>query len=95
MDKQSKYVINDFPYFGKDKMHSENERVSDRAVTQRMRSYLNTGKKRHSRSLFYLCETSHSTERKANESFGNSKENQERSAATFEKDRRASFLQGI
>ena len=40
VDKDSKYVINGFPYVEKDKMRSSTERVSDRVVTQLMRPYL-------------------------------------------------------
>ena len=40
VDKESKHVINGFPYVGKDEIHSSTECVSDRAVMQLMRPYL-------------------------------------------------------
>ena len=44
VDKESKYVINGFPYVGKDEMHSSTERVSDRVVIQLKRPYLCKGR---------------------------------------------------
>ena len=47
-------------------------------------------------NYFYFCEISQSVERKANKSSGNSKQNQERSAITTEKnERKSSFLQTV
>ena len=43
VDKESKYVINDFLYVGKDEMRSSTERVSDCVVMQLMRPYLYKG----------------------------------------------------
>ena len=40
VDKASKYMINGFPYVGKDKLRSANDRVSDRVVKQLMHPYL-------------------------------------------------------
>ena len=37
VDKDSEYVINGFPYVGKDEMRSSTERVFDRIVMQLMR----------------------------------------------------------
>ena len=44
VDKESKYVINAFPYVGKDEMCSSTERVSDRVVIQLKRAYLCKGR---------------------------------------------------
>ena len=44
VEKESKYVINGFPYIGKDEMRSSTERVSDRTVMQLMRPYLCKGR---------------------------------------------------
>lgn len=44
VDKESKYLINGFPYVGKDATRSENDRVSDRVVMQLMGPYLNKGR---------------------------------------------------
>ena len=44
VDKDSKYVINGFPYIGKDEMCFSTERVSDRVVMQLMLPYLCKGR---------------------------------------------------
>jgi len=44
VDKESKYLINGFPYVGKDEMRSANDRVSDRVVMQLMHPYLRKGR---------------------------------------------------
>ena len=44
VDKESKYMINGFPYVGKDELRSANGRVSDRVVMQLMRPYLCKGR---------------------------------------------------
>ena len=43
-DKESKYVINGFPYLGKDEMRASTECISDRVVMQLMRPYLSKGR---------------------------------------------------
>ena len=44
VDKESKYLINGFPYVGKDETRSTNDQVSDHVVVQLMRPYLNKGR---------------------------------------------------
>ena len=44
VDKKSKYVINGFPYIGKDEMRFSTERVSDRVVMQLRGPYLCKGR---------------------------------------------------
>ena len=44
MDKESKYVINVFPYAGKDEIRSSTEHVSDCVAMQLMRPYCCKGR---------------------------------------------------
>ena len=43
VDKESKYMINDFPYVERDELRSANYRVSNRFMMQLMRPYLCKG----------------------------------------------------
>ena len=96
VDKESKYVINGFPYVRKDEMRSSTERVSDRVVMELMRPYLCKGRNVTTDSYFTSMKLANQLKVKANKSSGNSKQNQERSATTTEKnERRSSFLQAI
>ena len=44
VDKDSKYVVNGFPYVGKDEMRSADERVSDQVVMKLAELYLKAGR---------------------------------------------------
>ena len=44
VDKEGKYLINGFPYVGKDETRSANERVADHVVMQLMRRYHSEGR---------------------------------------------------
>ena len=44
VDKDSKYVVNRFPYVGRDETRSRDERVSDRVVMRLLKPYLNKAK---------------------------------------------------
>ena len=96
VDKESKCVINGFPYVGKDEMRFSTERVSDRVVMQLMRLYLCKGRNVTTDSYFTSVKLANHMKENQAKSFGNSKQNQERSAITIEKnERRSSFLQAI
>ena len=43
-DKDIKYLVNGFPYLGKDETRPTNERVADHVVMQLMQSFLNKGR---------------------------------------------------
>ena len=94
--KESKCVINGFPYVGKDEMRSSTERVSDCVVMQLMRLYLGKWRNVTTDSHFTSVKLANQLKENQTKSFGNSKQNQERSAITIEKnERRFSFLQAI
>ena len=44
VDKDSKYVVNRFPYIGKDETRFRDERVSDQVVMWLLKPYLNKGR---------------------------------------------------
>ena len=44
VDKDSKYVVNGFPYVGGDETRSRDERVSDQVVMRLLKPYLNKGR---------------------------------------------------
>ena len=44
VDKDSKYVVNGFPYVGRDETRSRDERVSDQVVMRLLKPYLNKGR---------------------------------------------------
>ena len=44
VDKDSKYLVNGFPYLGKDETRATNERVADHVVMQLMQPFLNKGR---------------------------------------------------
>ena len=44
VDKDSKYVVNGFPYVGRDEARSRDERVSDQVVMRLLKPYLNKGR---------------------------------------------------
>ena len=44
VDKDSKYVVNAFPYVGRDETRSRDERVSDQVVMRLLKPYLNKGR---------------------------------------------------
>ena len=44
VDEDSKYVVNGFPYIGRDETRSRDERVSDQVVMRLLKPYLNKGR---------------------------------------------------
>ena len=44
VDKDSKYVVNRFPYVGRDETRFRDERVSDQVVMRLLKPYLNKGR---------------------------------------------------
>ena len=44
VDKDSKYVVNRFPYVGRDETRFRDERVSDQVATRLLKPYLNKGR---------------------------------------------------
>ena len=68
VDKESKYVINGFPFVWKDEMRSSTERVSDRVVMELMRPNLCKGRN-VTTDIFHFSEISQSVESKSKQEF--------------------------
>ena len=63
-DTSSKYLVNGFPYLGKDDTRPKTERLADNVVLNLSAPYLNRGRNITTDNFFYKFEVSRSTEEK-------------------------------
>ena len=92
VDKDCKYVVNGFPYVGRDETRSRDERVSDQVVMRLLKPYLKKGKNVTTDNYFYLNKFGHRIAKIQNQLTGNSKQNPQGSTCSGKAHERATLL---
>ena len=92
VDKDSKYVVNRFLYFGRDETRSRDERVSNQVVMRLLKTYLNKGKNVTTDNYLNLYEVGHRVAKIQNQLTGNSKRNPQGSTCSGKAHERTTLL---
>ena len=92
VDKDTKYVVNGFPYVGRDETRSRDERVSDQAVMRLLKPYLKKGRNVTTDNYFISIKLATELQKYKNQLTGNSKQNPQGSTCSGKAHERATLL---
>ena len=82
VDKDSKYVVNGFPYVSRDETRSRDKRVSDQVVMRLMKPNLNKGRNVTTDNYYTSIKLATELQKYKNQLTGNSKQNSQESTCS-------------